>query len=91
MSPRRPTPDPLDQVRALLDEAARAPRHEWKRALLASARMKLDEARAGIADGEDALRRYVSPVSDMMRSTVETRRRVIDELAKRIASEEGIR
>lgn len=91
MSPRRPTPDPLDQVRALLDEAARATRSEWKCALLASARMKLDEARAGIADGEAALRRYTSPVSEMMRSTVETRRRVIDELANRIASEEGIR
>lgn len=51
--------------------------------------MKLDEARAGITDGEEALRRYSSPVSDMMSSSIETRRKQIDELAARIAAEEG--
>lgn len=89
MSPRRPTPDPLDQARALIDEATRAQRSDWKRAILSSARMKLDEARLGIVDGEEALKRYSSPVSDMLRSSVETRRKQIDALAAQIAAEEG--
>lgn len=89
LSPRRPTPDPLEVARALIDEAARATCDEWKRSILSSARMKLEEARAGITDGEEALKRYSSPVSDMMRSSVEARRRQIDELAARITAEEG--
>lgn len=84
MSPRRPTPDPLDQARALLDEAVRATRVEWKRALLSSARMKLDEARAGIHEGHAAVERYRSPIGDMMRSSIETRRAEIDKLLARI-------
>lgn len=88
MSPRRPTPDPVDQARALIDEATRAARVEWKRALLSSARMKLDEARAGIDDGEEALQGYSSPVAEMMRSSVETRRTQIEKLTARIDEQE---
>lgn len=46
--------------------------------------MKLDEARAGIHDGQRALQRYSSPVSDMMQSTVDARQAEIEKLASRI-------
>lgn len=72
LSPRRPTPDPLDQARALIDEAMRATRVEWKHALLSSARMKLDEARAGVEDGRAAVERR-SPAAVMRREVVMTR------------------
>lgn len=84
MSPRRPTPDPLDVARALADESERASRADWKRALVASARIKLNEAEAGLADSEAALRGYTSPVVDMMRSSVEARRRQIERILARL-------
>ena len=85
MSPRRPTPDPLDQARALANEAQRAARDDWKRALLSSARFRLEDARAGLADSEEVLHHYPSPIASMMRSAVDARRLAIEQLATQIA------
>ncbi len=88
MSPRRPTPDPLEVARVLVEEADRA-RGGWRSAILGGARVHLDEARGALADGEDALRGQKTEIAELMRGRIEARRREIDNLAARIATLEA--
>lgn len=90
MSPRRPMPDPLAVARALADEAERAADGSWRRVLLTQAWFHLADARAAIPDAEAGLRGYESsPVAEMMRTTVENRRREIERIAARFDALEG--
>lgn len=83
VSPRHPTPDPLDVARAFADEAKRA-RSDWRRALVAAARHKLDEATVGLQNGEAALQGRPHAVAKRMRETLEKRRGAIAEMAERL-------
>lgn len=69
--------------RAFADEAERA-REDWRRALLANARTKLDEATVGLADGEAALQGRPDRVAKQMRQTIEKRRAAIRQLRARL-------
>lgn len=80
MTPRRPAPDPLVQAKQFLDEAARA-HGDWRRSLLHGARAKLDDARHALADGEEALQTQRAPIADLMRKSLEERRREIERVA----------
>ncbi|MCU1282232.1 MAG: hypothetical protein JWM53_5778 [bacterium] len=81
--PRRPTPDPLMEASAFVDEAQRA-RGDWRRALLHNARSKVDDAHAALADGERALRGQRTSVVHLMVKHLELRRQEIARLAARI-------
>ena len=83
LSPRRPTRDPLDEARAFADEAARA-RGDWRRAFIGNARSKLDDATAGLADGEAALHGRPDRVAKQMKQTIERRRAAIADIAHRL-------
>jgi hypothetical protein len=85
VSPRRPTKDPLDEARAFADEAELA-RDDWQDALVGAARMKLDEAGAGIADGEAALLSRADNVAEHLKQTLERRRAAIAHIAGRLAA-----
>lgn len=89
MSPRKPTPDPLDVARALLDEA-RSARGDWRKAFLENARSQIELARAGLDDAEAALRQYAhSPVAARMREGVEKRRRAVENLVGQLKLLDG--
>ena len=71
--PRRPTPDPLTEASAFVAEAKRA-RGDWRRALLNTARSKVDDAWAALADNERALQGQRQPVAKLMVKHLELRR-----------------
>ena len=80
MSPRRPTPDPIELAGDMLEEAHEARNKAWRRSLLHTA-----NARASLVERECALQAYdASPVVEQMRETVEKRRAAIDEMNARL-------
>lgn len=89
MSPRRPTPDPMEVAHALADRA-RSANGDERRVLVATARMKLDEANAGLADNELALQGQSTAIADQMRRSINKRRSAIQELSEQLDAIERV-
>ncbi len=84
MAPSRPPTDPLAQAEAFAIDAELARDDDWRATLVQAARHKLDDARAALDDGEEALAAQPSHIAALMRRRVARRRCEIAQVATQL-------